>query len=409
MSAPALRFKSFGAPWINKKLGDIASKIGSGSTPRGGSAVYKTFGIPFIRSQNVNSGKLLFDDVIFISEEIHSSMSGTVVKANDILLNITGASIGRTCIVPINFKEGNVNQHVCIIRPRGEYCPKFIQSFLSSSLGQNLIQSTQVGGGREGLNFQAIRGFNIGFPGLDEQKKIAAFLSAIDEKINQLAQKHELLEQYKKGVMQKIFSQKIRLKDDLGGEFPEWRTEKLGNISKRVKRKNAENNKNALTISAQHGLINQLDYFNKSIASKNLTNYYLLHKGEFAYNKSYSSGYPMGAIKKLNQYDKGCVSTLYIPFKFNEDVSTDFFEHYFENGLHNSEIEKIAQEGARNHGLLNVGILDFFEINVNFPSFKEQIKIAKFLSFIDEKISNAKSQIEAIKQYKKGLLQQMFV
>ncbi len=173
---------------------------------------------------------MLFDDVIFISEEIHSSMSGTEVKANDILLNITGASIGRTCIVPPDFKDGNVNQHVCIIRPNSKYSPKFIQSFLSSTRGQNLIQSTQVGGGREGLNFQSIRGFIIGFPEFQEQTKIATFLSAIDEKINHLTQKHELLEQYKKGVMQKIFSQEIRFKDDQGGEFPEWEEKKLGEL-----------------------------------------------------------------------------------------------------------------------------------------------------------------------------------
>jgi type I restriction enzyme S subunit len=250
---------------------------------------------------------------------------------------------------------------------------------------------------------------NIIFPNISEQTKIANFLTAIDDRITQLTQKVDGLEQYKKAVMQQIFSQKLRFKDEKGRAFGAWEEKRLGDVATRVKRKNIEDNKNVLTISAQQGLINQEEFFKKSVSAKNVTNYYLLHKGEFAYNKSYSNGYPMGAIKCLNRYDKGVVSTLYICFKLNNGNINSFFEHYFESGKHNTEIEKVAQEGARNHGLLNIGLDDFFSISLSVPSRAEQAKIAGFLGAVDEKLAQAKAKLDAVKQYKQGLLQQMFV
>ncbi|MFI9921702.1 restriction endonuclease subunit S [Acinetobacter baumannii] len=203
-----IRFKAddgseFGE-WEETKFGDIASKVGSGSTPRGGAEAYETDGIIFIRSQNVNNDQLLLNDVVYISEETHKKMSGSKVIANDILLNITGASIGRSCVVPQTFTEANVNQHVCIIRTPNDN-PRFIQSFLSSKAGQDLIDSHQTGSGREGLNFQSIRSFVFQRPCLAEQIKIANFLSAIDQKIEVVAQQIEQAKQWKKGLLQQMF------------------------------------------------------------------------------------------------------------------------------------------------------------------------------------------------------------
>jgi type I restriction enzyme S subunit len=148
-------------------------------------------------------------------------------------------------------------------------------------------------------------------------------------------------------------SSKSRFRQEDGSEFPAWEVKKLGEVAERVTRKNKVNNINVLTISAQFGLISQLEFFNKSVSAKDVSGYYLLEKDEFAYNKSYSNGYPMGAIKRLNRYDKGVVSTLYICFKFKEKINLSFMEQYFEMGLQNIELEKVAQEEARNHGLLN--------------------------------------------------------
>lgn len=188
----------------------------------------------------------------------------------------------------------------------------------------------------------------------------------------------------------------------------EWETQSLGDMSERVMTKNKENNKNVLTISAQLGLVSQLEYYNKSVSAKDLTGYYLINKNDFAYNKSYSNGYPMGAIKRLEKYDKGVVSTLYICFRNNEKFDTNFAVQYFESGLHNKQIELYAQEGARNHGLLNIGVSDFFSTELKLPSLPEQEKIASFFTAVDKKLTLLKEKKEKLETYKKGVMQQIF-
>lgn len=188
----------------------------------------------------------------------------------------------------------------------------------------------------------------------------------------------------------------------------EWREKKLNEVFSRVTRKNAENNQNVLTISAQYGLISQLEFFKKSVASSDVTGYYLLHKGEFAYNKSSSQGRPVGAIKPLRLYDKGVVSTLYICFKCNNPEEIDFWEQYFDAGILDSEILSIAQEGARNHGLLNISTGDFFGLNVILPTPPEMKKIAECLSSFDDVITAAENELDSLKAHKKGLMQQLF-
>ncbi len=188
----------------------------------------------------------------------------------------------------------------------------------------------------------------------------------------------------------------------------EWQEKKLNEVFSRVTRKNAENNQNVLTISAQYGLISQLEFFKKSVASSDVTGYYLLHKGEFAYNKSSSQGRPVGAIKPLRIYDKGVVSTLYICFKCNNPEEIDFWEQYFDAGILDSEILSIAQEGARNHGLLNISTGDFFGLNVILPTPPEMKKIAECLSSFDDVITAAENELDSLKAHKKGLMQQLF-
>ena len=309
----------------------------------------------------------------------------------------------------LTLRDVAFNQDVKCIQPTQSLNSSFLfQWFLAKeNIIQNKVTSTGIGAGK--LDTTDLQNLEIVVPKLEEQTKIASFLSAVDEKISQLTQKQQLLSQYKQGMMQKLFSQQIRFKADDGSEFGEWEEIVLSDVATRITRKNKEDNQNALTISAQMGLVNQQEYFSKQIASRDLTKYYLLHKGEFAYNKSYSAGYPMGAIKRLKLYEKGVVSTLYICFSINTEINSDFFEHYVESGALIPELEKIAQEGARNHGLLNISLQEFFEVALFKPCLEEQTKIANFLSSIDQKIEVVELQIEQAKQWKKGLLQQMFV
>ena len=186
----------------------------------------------------------------------------------------------------------------------------------------------------------------------------------------------------------------------------EWKLVRLSDICQRIRTKNVGGQcRQVLTIAAQYGLVNQEDFFNKTVASENLEGYYLLQKGDFAYNKSYSSEYPWGAIKRLDCYEQGTLSSLYICFKPYSHVSSDFLTHYFETSKWHQGISEIAVEGARNHGLLNVGIQDFFETRHCLPqSLLEQEKIAKFLNLIEERIATQNKIIEKLQSLIKGLI-----
>ncbi|MCH8646894.1 restriction endonuclease subunit S [Staphylococcus lugdunensis] len=188
-----------------------------------------------------------------------------------------------------------------------------------------------------------------------------------------------------------------------------WSSYQLNNISERVTRKNKNlESKRPLTISGQLGLIDQIEYFNKSVSSKNLTNYTLIKKGEFAYNKSYSNGYPLGAIKMLERYDLGILSSLYICFSFNKNIDKNFMKNYFESTKWFREVASIAVEGARNHGLLNIPINDFFNINLKLPIEREQEKIGDFFSKLDRQIELEEQKLELLKQQKKGYMKKIF-
>lgn len=193
------------------------------------------------------------------------------------------------------------------------------------------------------------------------------------------------------------------------GLSEKWCYVELDTVFERITRKNTPLNTNVLTISAEHGLVSQRDYFNKSVASANLSGYTLLHRNDFAYNKSYSAGYPMGAIKPLLAYEAGVVSSLYLCFRLREDVAADFdfFRHYFEAGLLNQEIEGIAQEGARNHGLLNVSVTDFFKLQLHIPSAPEQRRIAEVINVARAEETRLEGQVRALRQEKTSLMAQL--
>ena len=190
----------------------------------------------------------------------------------------------------------------------------------------------------------------------------------------------------------------------------EWKKVPLSKIVTRVTRKNKNNESRLpLTISAQHGLVDQVTFFNKVVASSDMSNYYLLHKGEFAYNKSYSGDYPWGAIKRLDRYDQGALSSLYICFTPTDIIDSDFLVHYFESPKWHREVSNIAGEGARNHGLLNIAVPDFFNTQHCITTNKtEQRKIADFLNLINERIETQKNIIEDLKKLKRAICKIVF-
>lgn len=387
--------------WKEVKLGDICDKIGSGSTPKGGREVYLNAGIPIIRSQNVLNGFLDLNDVAFISDEQHSKMKGTWVHPNDILLNITGASIGRSCVVPATVKTANVNQHVCIIRLKECADACYVCNLILSKDVQKQIELLSVGGGRQGLNFQQIASFSFLLPPLEEQKKIAATLSVWDSAIEKMEKLIDAKENHFNQLMNKLIV--------INSSNSKWNTFALKNVFEVVNRKNKNGNTNVLTSSAQYGLVNQQEYYKKKIASSNTSGYYLLKKGDFAYNRSYSTGYPYGVVKRLDKYELGVLSTLYLCFSLKKEYQSysDFFVFLFESGYLNNQLALICREGARNHGLLNVSKEDFFNMKVQLPNEKEQQSIVCILHNHSLELSLLKQQLENYKKQKQGLMQKL--
>lgn len=199
--------------WGVLSIDECSIKIGSGKTPTGGSSVYVDSGRPFVRSQNVGWGQLRLSDLSYITEEIHHTFSGSEIKIDDVLLNITGASIGRCALANQQIEKGNVNQHVCIIRLNSKKVkPYILQTLVNSEVGQNQIDSYQAGGNREGLNFSQVKNLKFSFSSIPkEQTAIANILLDMDEEIQALQQRLSKTRQIKQGMMQELLTGKIRL------------------------------------------------------------------------------------------------------------------------------------------------------------------------------------------------------
>ncbi|MGL4829243.1 MAG: restriction endonuclease subunit S [Vibrio sp.] len=402
---PALRFKCFSAPWEKADFSQIAQDFSYGMNA---AAVPFNGKDKYIRITDIDDNLNTFSPSPLTSPE-GGGNEKYKLRTGDIVFARTGASTGKPYLY--SKYDGDLFFAGFLIKASiTKGIPCFIYQFCKTSTYTKWVSIMSMRSGQPGINAEEYKGLCVPFPDKQEQQKIADFLTAVDTKINQLTEKHRLLKEYKKSVMQQIFSQQLRFKDKDGKAFPEWEEKHFGEVFGRVTQKNSVNNLNVLTISAQKGLISQLEYFNKSVSAKDVSGYYLLRKGDFAYNKSYSQGYPMGAIKPLKFYDSGVVSTLYICFRPKKGFEEAYFEQFFDAGMLNREIAKIAQEGARNHGLLNVSVKEFFDdIKLLVPHQNEQQKIAQFLQVLDSKITAVSEQIEQTKQFKKGLLQQMFV
>ena len=406
IKTPKLRFKEFSGGWERVTLKQVTNGFEYGMN----SASTEFDGVnKYIRITDIdeNTSKYINTNVVSPLGKLEDKY---LVKENDILFARTGASTGKTYLY--DNKDGKLYFAGFLIRANvNSYNnSKFIFLQTKSGAYDKWVKVMSMRSGQPGINSQEYASYSFNAPSKEEQDKIASFFSLIDDKISLQDEKVEALKDYKKGMMQKIFSRELRFKDDEGCDYPEWKHKKLNSIVERVTRKNKGLQSTLpLTISAQYGLVDQITFFNKTVASSNLEGYYLLEKGEFAYNKSYSTGYPFGAIKRLDNYDKGVLSSLYICFAPLENMDSDFLLQYFETSCWHKEISMIAVEGARNHGLLNISVSDFFETYHWIPSYEEQIKIGKFLCQIDEKVAKEQAKLDSLNEYKKGLLQQMFV
>ena len=381
--------------WEVKKLGEIG-KIINGLTysPEN----IKENGTLVLRSSNVQNNRIVYDDNVFVEE----NLSFNPTQKGDVLICVRNGSrnlIGKTAQIDDQSSNVAFGAFMTIYRSNKN---NFIYNYFKSD---NFFREVHrnLGATINSINNNDLKKFKIPLPPLPEQKAIADCLSTWDVAIEKQSQLIETLTQRKKALMQQLLTGKKRLP----GFSEEWKEVKMGDLFEKINRKNEEGNTNVVTISAQRGFVKQTDFFNKSVASETLDNYSLIYHGEFCYNKSYSNGYPLGATKRLIAFEKAVVTTLYICFKIKDQKKSNgsFFEQFFEANSLDRSLIKIAQEGGRAHGLLNVSLSDFFNIKIKLPPIEEQTAIAEILAAADRELQLQKEKLAQLQAQKKGLMQ----
>ena len=372
-------------------------------------------GIPLLRMGNLYQNTLdLNRNPVYLPDSFKFDYKRFLVSPGDLVMSMTGTmgkrDYGFTVEIPSNTQYSLLNQRVLKIVPKNNASSGYILNLLRSELILSVLYSFPGGTKQANLSAKQLQEIPVLIPPELEQKKIVQILSTWDKAISVTEKLLANSQRQKKALMQQLLTGKKRLLDENGTRFSEtWKLYALSKLFQRVTTKNNGKSNNVVTISGQHGLIKQEDFFKKTVASDTLDGYFLLKKGQFAYNKSYSNGYPMGAIKRLNRYPEGVVTTLYICFELTIPKKScgDYWEHYFESGLLNNSLSQIAHEGGRAHGLLNVKPSDFFSLKVAVPGFEEQQKIASVLSAADTEISTLEKKLACLKDEKKALMQQL--
>ncbi|EKD4047507.1 restriction endonuclease subunit S [Vibrio parahaemolyticus] len=332
------------------------------------------------------------------------------VEEGDFLISKRQIVHGACGFVPKELDGSIVSNEYAILNCRDIILPEFLHFLTHTPYFQQTCFHSSIGVHVEKMIFKLDDWFKwqIYIPSLEEQQKVATFLNSVDEKLKQLRAKRELITRYKRGLIQKLFSQEIRFKQDDGSDFPDWDEKELKDIAARMKTKNSDDLiSRVLTNSATQGVVNQQDYFDKDIANaNNLAGYYVVEEGDYVYNPRISVHAPVGPINK-NKIGNGLMSPLYTIFRFKSD-NTDFYEQYFKTSLWHRYMCSIANYGAR-HDRMNISIADFMSMPLPCPHADEQDKIVGFLNGIDKKIESIAQQIDSLDTFKKGLLQKIFV
>lgn len=410
MKEPKIRFKGFSGEWKRSTLGDLAlfSK-GSGYSKsdicKEGTPVI-LYGRMYTKYQSV------FDEIdTFVNPKDNSVVS----KGGEVIIPGSGESSEDISLAAMVKNEGVIlGGDLNILKFNQKVNdPTFMSMAITYSPTRAELSSYSQGKTVVHLRNSEIAKGTIRYPNISEQNTIVNYVLSLDAQISASTSRLASLKQVKAASLQAMFPQegetvpKVRFKRFEG----EWKKVKLNTFAKRIMRKNSNLESSlALTIASAYGLVSQAEYFNNLVVGSNIQNYYLLKKGEFAYNKSYSNGYPFGSVKRLDSYEQGILSTLYIVFSIDNSVSSDYITHFFDTTLWHKEIAERAEEGARNHGLLNIATRDFFDIYIWMPdSVKEQQSIASFFTSLDRQIALHTQRLEKLKQIKAACLDKMFV
>jgi type I restriction enzyme S subunit len=409
--------------WEVVTVEQISTRVGSGVTPTGGQDVYLPEGIKFVRSQNVTFAGLLLDDIAYIDSKTHAKMKRSEIFSNDILLNITGASIGRCCVVPENFGLANVNQHVCAIRLKklDREMSKYLCYVLSSRIGQRQIEILNAGGNREGLNYQQIRSFFIPYPPYPEQFAIAAVLSTVDDAIEKSDQLIAKCKRIKQGLMQDLFrygidengqirsEQTHRFKDSPLGRIPEeWEVKILEDIGNWF-------SGGTPSMSDDRFWSGNIPWV--SAKDMKVTRLWdsLLHISEIAVGKGTRLA-PRGAILMVV---RGMILAHSLPvgfaerpLAFNQDmkalvvrvgIENEFVFQWFQANA----IRILSITGEATHGTKRLPSQDLFAVKIAIPPLSEQSRIAAALTASDEAIAKEEAYRQKLLALKRGLMEDL--
>lgn len=396
--------------WSLHRLGEagLVCRVGSGRTPTGGTKVYKPSGRAFVRSQNVGWGRLLLDDLAYIDEETHSSFEASEILEGDVLLNITGASIGRCAVATSEVAGGNVNQHVCEIRvAQRRLNPTYLCAFILSHSGQRQIDSFQAGGNRQGLNFNQVRSFLVPVPPLQEQRAIAEALSDVDGLLAAqdalIAKKRDM----KRAAMQQLLTGRTRL-PGFGGP---WETKLLGDVAE-VKTgpfgsalhqsDYVANGTPIITVEhlGERGVIHKnLPRVSDADRVRLLT--YSLNRGDIVFSR-------VGSVDRnalIASAEEGWLFSGRL-LRVRPDaarVSSPYLSHHFHGERFRSLVREVSV--GQTMASLNTQILK--RVEVVLPSLAEQIAIATVLTDLDVEIAALESRRDKTRMIKQGMMQQL--
>ena len=397
LNVPPLRFPEFTGEWEKRNIGDLSIKVGSGVTPRGGESVYKIEGHPFVRSQNIGWGHLLLDDIAFIDEETHLRQKNTELKLDDVLLNITGASIGRSALVDEQIEGGNVNQHVCIIRTKENLVSSFLCNFLLSNYGQKQIDSFQAGGNRQGLNFEQIKSIKIAIPSTKEQMKIATLLRLIDKRITTQNKIIEDLKKLKSAIIDYAM-------DSIDAGFI-----KFGSLYEMAGEGGTPATSNAsfyengkipfvkIEDLKQKYLIEKKDYITELGLQKSSAWLVPTHSILF------SNGATIGEIT-ITTYPV-CTKQGILGIVPKSNIDVEFLYYFMSSTYFKKAVIRIVTEGTMKTAYLK----DINNIPCPIPTKEKQQKIAQMPSALDSKIDYEQSLLKLFIMQKQYLLCLMFI
>lgn len=409
---PQIRFKGYDDEWMESSISEHFT-LYSGTTPS------RSIPNAFCGSVNwISSGELkphyIGETKEKITEEVFEKSSLRLLPSGLLVIAIYGLeAAGVRGTASITSVPTTISQACTAFIPKfnGEVETEFLYGWYKHNgnyIGTHFAQGTK----QQNLKSEIINELSIAYPKEDEQKQIGSLLKNIDALIADAERELDRLEKIKKASLQKMFPRPSNTTPEVrfDGFTEPWKEVCLNTLVERITRKNGNQSQLALTISSLLGLVDQETYFNHRVASKDVSNYYLILNGEFAYNKSTSDGFPWGSVKRLDRYDKGVLSTLYIVFRLKSlELVSDFLTVYFDTDLWHGYLSLNAAEGARNHGLLNISSEDFLDLPILFPNKEEQKIISEYFYSLNSIIEYKRKKLEKLQNLKQAYLDKMFI